>query len=145
MAKSLTAATAVYMLSIPDLFAAPVQLQGFSADEIFDTDPLVSAEAQMGVDGKLSGGFVYNAVVQNITLQADSDSNAIFQQWWAGQQQQQEAFIANAVILLRSVQTKWNLTKGFLTNYKPIPDAKKILQPRKFQITWERVWPAVAV
>ena len=140
--KSLTAATAVYMLSITDLFTTPQQLQGFAADDVFNTDAIPSAETLMGVDGKLSGGFIYAPIVQNIMLQADSDSNFIFDQWFATQQQQQEAFIANAVVLLKAVGSKWNLTRGFLTQYKPIPDAKKILQARSFQITWNIVAPS---
>lgn len=145
MAKSLTAATAVYMLSLPDVFPIPQQLQGFSADDVFSIEQVPSAEVLMGVDGKLSGGFIYAPIPQTITLQADSDSNFVFDQWWSAQQQQQEAFIASAVITMKTVQTKWNLTRGFLTSYKPAPDAKKILQPRQFQITWNFVLPSVVV
>lgn len=137
--KSLTAATAVYMLGISDLFPVPQELQGFSADDVFSTEPVPSAQVLMGVDGKLSGGFIFHEVVQNIMLQADSDSNFVFDQWYAAQQQQEEAFIANAVITLRAVGSKWTMTRGFLTSYKPIPDAKKILQYRPYQITWESV------
>lgn len=140
--KSLTAATAVYMLSISDLFPTPVQLQGFAADDVTDTEAIPSAEVLMGVDSKLSGGFIYAPIPQTITLQADSDSNFVFDQWWAAQQQQQEAFIANAVIMLKAVGSKWNLTRGFLTSYKPMPTVKKILQPRQFQITWNFVLPS---
>jgi hypothetical protein len=31
------------------------------------------------------------------------------------------------------------LTNGVLTNFAPISDAKKVLQPRKFQIQWNVV------
>lgn len=141
--KSLTAATAVYILSITDLFPVGQQLQGFAADDVFSTEQVPSAEVLMGVDSRLSGGFIYAPVVQTIMLQADSDSNFIFDQWWAVQQQQQEAFIANAIVMLKAVGSKWNLTRGFLTQYKPIPDAKKILQARQFQITWNFVLPSV--
>lgn len=140
--KSLTAATAVYILTISDLFPIGQPLQGFAADDVFAVEQVPSAEVLMGVDGRLSGGFIYAPIVQNISLQADSDSNFVFDQWWAVQQQQQEAFIANATITLKAVGTKWNLTRGFLTQYKPIPDAKKILQFRQFQITWNSILPS---
>jgi len=142
--KSITSANSVIMLSITGLFPVPQQLQGFAADDVFDNDPLPSAETIMGVDGRLSGGFVFVEVKQNYALQADSASIDIFDQWWAAQQQIRDVYTANGVVLLTTVGKKWTMTKGFLTNYKPIPDIKKLLQPQRFTITWERISPAVA-
>lgn len=142
--KSITGANAVFQLSIADLFPTPVQLQGFAADDVFNTDPMESAETLMGVDGRLSGGFVYVPTKQNIILQADSDSNAIFDQWWQQQQANEEVYIANGLVLLKSLQAKYTLTKGFLTTYPPTPGVKKLAQPRTFSITWERISPSVA-
>lgn len=144
MALSITGANAVIMLSITGLFPVPQQLQGFAADDVFDTNTLASAEVLMGVDRKLSGGFVAVPVEQNYSLQADSQSIFIFDQWWAAQQQEGEVFPANGVVLLTAVQKKWIMTRGFLTSYKPIPDTKKLLQPQKFAITWESLLPAIA-
>lgn len=140
---SITAANAVYMVSIPLLFPIPQQLQGFAADDVFGTDPLQSAETLMGVDGRLSGGFVYVEIKQSITLQADSPSNDFFDAWYSAQQVAKEPYTASALVLLTSLARKWTMTRGFLTTYQPIPDAKKLLQPRKFGITWESVQPAV--
>ena len=53
MAKTLTAANSVILLTIPSLFPVAQQLQGFSAEDVFDTDQLDTAETMMGVDGKL--------------------------------------------------------------------------------------------
>ena len=139
MSNTITSANAVYMLSVSGLFSTPIQLQGFSADDIFTTGPLASAETIMGLDGNLSGGFVFVPVVQNISLQADSASNGIFDQWWAAQQQAREVYIANGIITLTSIGTKWNMTRGFLTSYPPIPDAAKTLRPRRFAITWNQL------
>lgn len=144
MPSSITGANAVIMISIPLLFPVPQQLQGFAADDIFTTDTLQSAETLMGVDGKLSGGFVHVPVPQNYSLQGDSLSNFMFDQWWTAQQQAQELFTANGIVLLTAVGSKWTLTKGFLSGYKPMPDVKKLVQPRPYQITWESVLPAVA-
>ncbi len=144
MAKSITAANAVFQLSIAGLYPTPVQLQGFAADDVTSSDALESSEVMMGVDGLLSGGFVYVAFRQAIKLQADSDSNDIFDQWWEAQQVNQEVLVANGLLLYTSLGKKYTLTKGFLTSYTPISDAKKLLQPRSFSITWQNVSPAVA-
>lgn len=138
---SLTAANAVITLTIPGVFNSPQQLQQFAADDATDTDTITTAQVQMGVDGFLSGGFVYVEVKQGYTLQGDSPSNFIFDQWAAAQQAAQDTFVANGVLLLKSLGTKWTWTRGFLTQYKPAPDVKKILQPRKYEITWQRMAP----
>jgi|SRR5882672_4531500 len=141
---SITAANATFLLSITGLFPTPQQLQGFATDDVFDTQPLKSTEVLMGVDGLLSGGFVFVAVEQAITLQADSPSGDVFDQWFNAQQAAKDVFVAQGVIILTTLNRKYALTKGFLTTYMPIPDAKKLMQPRKFGITWERVTPAAA-
>jgi hypothetical protein len=125
--------------------AKPLQLQGFAADDVYDTDPIESAEFLMGVDGKLSAGWVAVAVKQNYKLQADSPSIPnIFDVWFNAQQAVRDLFPANGVILLTAIGKKFTMTRGFLNGYKPLPDAKKLLQPQTFSITWESVQPAVA-
>ncbi len=134
---SITSANAVITMSISSLFSIPQQLQGFAADEIFGTDVLETAETMMGVDGLMSAGFVYVAIKQNYALQADSPSNAIFDQWYVAQQQVKDLYYASGLILLPALRVKWTMNKGVLTSYPFLPDAKKVLQPRKFGITWQ--------
>jgi hypothetical protein len=67
MAGSITAANAIFQLYIPAVFSAPQQLQGFAADDIFDTENQELVQTQMGVDGLLSGGFVFIETKQTIT------------------------------------------------------------------------------
>lgn len=139
--KSITAANAVYLLSVEDLYDTAVQLQGWSSDDVFDTDDIESSETVMGVDGHLSGGYVFNAVKYIYTLQADSPSNAFFDQWKLAQDAQLDTFPASGSLVLVSLGTKWKWNRGFLTEYKPAPDVKKIVQPRRFGVTWESVVP----
>ena len=140
--STITSANAIFTLSITDLFPSPIQLQGFSADDIFTTGPLASAETIMGLDGLLSAGFVYVPVVQNISLQADSASNTLFDQWWGAQQVAKDVYEAQGVVILPAINTKWTMVRGFLTSFPPIPDAAKTLRPRRFAITWNAVSPA---
>lgn len=137
MAGSITAANAIFQIFIPDVFPSPQQLQGFAADDIFDTESQEVVQTQMGVDGLLSAGFVYVETKQTITLQANSPSNDVFDQWNAAQQAALDAFPASAVVVLPALGQKWQLTRGFLTSFKPIPGAGKVLKPRAFTITWQ--------
>jgi hypothetical protein len=142
MAGSITGATAAYLLSIQGLYDLPQLLQGFAADDVFSTPAIKSAETLMGVDGFLSAGFVYAEIVQSISIQADSDSGALFDDWWAAQQAAEDIYYANATVGLKAIRRKWTMTRGVLTGYAPIPDVKKLLQPRKFEITWNAMSPA---
>ncbi|MBI1213622.1 MAG: hypothetical protein GC190_19360 [Alphaproteobacteria bacterium] len=138
---SLTAANCVFTLAVTGLFP-PVRLQGFATDDVFATNAMASAEAQMGVDGKLSAGFVYVPVEQSITLQGDSISNDIFDTWWRSQTTAAELFPAVGLIVVPAIRKQYAMNKGFLTSFPPLPDAKKLLQPRKFGITWESINPS---
>lgn len=137
--KTLTAANSVLLLAVTGLFDIPVRLQGFSADNVYDTDDVTPTETSMGVDGKLSAGFVPVAVRQGYTLQADSDSIAVFERWYQTQQAAREVYFGQGSIYLPSVERKYIMRKGVLQSYSPLPNAQKTLQPRKFSILWEAV------
>lgn len=143
--SSLSASNAVIMISVGSVYPIPQQLQGFAADDVTDTQPIDTAELLMGVDGKLSGGFIFVPVKQGIILQADSPSNDIFDTWYATEQTLKDKVIAQGVIVFPAIGKKWVMNNGFLSSFPTMPDAKKILQPRKFEITWESVSPAVTV
>lgn len=138
----ITGADVVMTLAIEPLFLVPQQLQGFGVDDVYDIPRIRSVEVAMGVDGVLSGGFVYSAVPQEITLQGDSASNRIFDVWWTQMQAAMTPYSAMGTIRLPGVSTKFVQLRGFLTGYSPSPAVKRTIQPRKYEITWARVLPA---
>lgn len=138
---NITSANATILLSVPELFAAPFQLQGFAADDIFGTDPIQVGEQMMGADGRLTSGFVNVSTKQAYALMADSDSNFFFDQIAMREKVDQTKYEINGVVLLTSVGTQWTMTRGFLSIWQPLPDAKKVLQPRKHTIEWQSVRP----
>lgn len=137
----ITSANAVLLLSVPTLLPVAQQIQGFAVDDAFDMEDVSPAEVLMGLDGTLSGGFVYVARPMTITLQADSASNDFFDAWVAGQQAGVGTAPASGVLTLVSIQRSYNLITGFLTRYHPLADAKRVLQPRKFVVTWQNITP----
>lgn len=136
---SITAADAKILLSITGLFDVPQLLQGFSVDDVFDVPSLSRKEVQMGVDGHMSAGFINVVVPMGIMLNADSPSNLLFEAWDAAEVALQGTYFANGIVRLPAIQRTYALTKGVLTEYSPAPAAKKVLQPRKFTITWEKI------
>lgn len=140
---AVSAADLVYMLNVPGVFPnGPIQIQGFATDEVLDIPQMKSAETMMGVDGILSVGFVFVPVIQTISLQADSASNDIIDTWWAQMQATLQSYLATATIIMPQIGTKYNLVGGILTGYKPLSNAKRLLQPRTHEITWQSIAPA---
>lgn len=137
----ITSANAVFTISVPLLLPVPQRLQAFAADDIFDFDDVDAGEVIMGVDGFLSSGLVFAAKPQNISLQADSPSVAFFDAWYAGEQAAVFKAPASGVVTFPALGKSWTLVTGFLSRYKPVPDAKKVLMPQKFRITWQSTIP----
>ena len=140
--RTITSPNAKLFIAVTGLFTIPQELQGFAADDVTDFADINSSEISMGVDGKLSAGFVHVPIVQGIALQADSDSNDLFDTWHASQQAAGELFVAYGILRLPSVEKSFAMTKGYLTGYKAAPDVKKTLQMRRYQITWQSVLAA---
>ena len=137
--STITSANSVFTLVVAGLFPAPVQLKGYASDKAFTTEAVDLAEVQMGVDGRMTAGFVPNPVKQTITLQADSPSKDIFTAVIQAMKTAREVFYISGAISLPSTGESFTLTRGILTNAKQIPDAQKVLQPVDYVITWESV------
>lgn len=142
MSGDITSANAILTLRVQTLFPTPQQIQGFSTDDIYGIAQIKSVETAMGVDGVLSGGFVFAAIVQTLMLQADSESNDFFDTWWTNHQSSKGVFVASGLIKLPAITTKFTQTRGFLTGYTPAPAGKKTLQPRSYEITWQNIAPS---
>ena len=137
--KTLESASASFMLSITDLFGPPIGIQGFAPDDMFDFGEVKPTHVVMGVDGTLSGGMVYQEIVQKIHLSPDSPSIALFNAWYTAQQSTRKAYAASAVVKLPGVGLSYICSTGWLTGFKPVADLKKILAPQDMEITWQNV------
>lgn len=141
---SISAASIVLTLSQPILFPSPQQIQGFATDDVTDIEPVKVLESMMGVDGFLSFGFVWAERNQTIVLQADSASNTFFDVINTQQEAVQDVYPLNGTMIIPSIGMKLTFTNGGMETYKPMPQAKKVLQRREYRITWNRVVPSPA-
>lgn len=137
--STLTSANATFLLSIKDLFPTPVALEGYATDDAFTADAITQAEVQIGVDGQLSAGFVFAPQPMGVAFQATSRSLIIMDAWRIQQASNREVFAANGVITIPSIGMIYTLKNGYLTSAKPLPDAKRVLQPMAYTITWESI------
>jgi hypothetical protein len=140
---TITSASAQFTISVPGLFPVPITLEGYSAEKAWSTNNVTLAEVNMSVDGRLTSGFVPNPVVQQISLQADSPSKPVFQQIAAAMQSQRNSFYIQGNIDLPATGESFVGTRGVLTEFKPLPDGGKVLQPMEFSITWQSLVPSL--
>lgn len=137
--KTITSANAKFTLTVLPILPVPFLLQGYSADSAFLIDSMQAAEAVMGVDGKLSAGFVPAPTPVNIKLMPDSPSIEIFENWLAAEKAAKELFWAYATIALPSLGKSYVCSKGALTAITQAPPAGKVLQAQDFTILFEDV------
>jgi len=145
MSGNITAANAILALTITGIYVTPRAISGFASDEAFDFPDVDVTEGMMGVDGTFSAGYVPAVFTQNITLQADSASNTLFENWWAAQRQLRTILRASGLAVLPATGRQYQLVRGVLRQYSPAPAVKKVLQPRKYSIQWEAVVPSAYV
>lgn len=136
---SITSANAIVTLTVAGLYDTPVQLQGFAAEDIFDMAMATHAETVMGADGRKTAGYVPTMRTQTFALLPDSPSCDLLDTWINAEQQAGDTFRAEGQITLTSLGKVWTMVNGTLKEYNQMPDAKKVLQSRKFTIEWEKV------
>ena len=134
---TITAANSVFMLGIANLFNIPVKMQGYAADDAFATDEVELMEKFMGVDGKLSAGFIPYIIQFDFNLQADSASNALMDALIAAEKIAREKFVLNATIILPSTGFIYAFTTGYLDKASVMPGAGKVLKPRKYSLAFQ--------
>ncbi len=140
---TLTSANSVFTLTIASIFPAPQVLQGYAVDDAFSSEMMTIAENVMGVDGLKGSGYTPAIFVQTIALQANSDSIKVFDLWGNAMLTAKETFDAIGVITIPSIGKSFTLTQGTLTQWRPMPDAKKILQAQHYQVQWGSIRPAL--
>ncbi|MCI0151915.1 hypothetical protein KNO81_39420 [Paraburkholderia sediminicola] len=93
----------------------------------------------MGVDGHMSGGFIFNLVNLKVAITPDSPSLPIVENWMTFQRSVREVFYANGSMSVPSIGRKYALQNGILKSGNPIVNAKKVLEYVSFVIAFERV------
>lgn len=141
--RTITSANSSLVLSIPEVLGAPVPLQGYAVDAAFAVEPFDTAEAIMGVDGIMSAGYTPQPKKMTISLQADSASLEVFNQWLGAMEQAREVFFCDLTVNMPAIGKTFSCTKGVLTNTPKMPEGKKTLQPVTYTITFQDIQPSV--
>lgn len=137
--NTITAADCIFTLNINGLYPSGVVLQGFAADNIYQTDQFLLAEEVLGVDGGLSAGFVHSTVNQTISIMPDSESWDVFETWQMLSIAGRAVFRCTATVILPGLGKKYTQTNGVFKGFKALPDAQRTLQPGQATIVWQSV------
>lgn len=132
---TLTSANSIFNLTAEGYYAG-VKIEGFATDDAFAASAVESGIAVVGVDGKLSKAWVPQVKVQNITLQADSESVKIFKAIYEYQETNREVIDLSAVITVPALGVSYTCSNGVLTSYTPIPGHARTLSPLSYAISW---------
>lgn len=138
---TITGVNSTLAIGVLDLFAVPQALGGYGSDDAYAIGAVDIIETKLGVDGKLSAGYVPQIKVMDITLQADSASNQFFETWYVQQESQHEVFEGFGLINQPAISMSYVLANGWLKNFTPMAAFKKTLEARTFQIEWGSVTP----
>lgn len=136
MAQSITSASAVFLIVIPGVYPTPTQLQEFAVDEAFDIEEVEAAVVQTGVDGIGVAGWVPRTYKMPIVLLASSTSKQVFADWIDAQDVNNEVIYASATITIPATKTRFSCAQGSLTRFSRMPNVRRVLQPRRYEITW---------
>lgn len=138
----ITSANAVFTLTIPGVFTAPQQIQGYAVDSAFDIEAVDVSENKIGVDGLGSSGLIYNLIPMTVNIQADSPSILLFETWLATNQGLVQSFACAASIVMPSIGRKYTMPTGYLKKSMQMASAGRVLKERPFTIDWVKIIPA---
>lgn len=141
--QTITSANAVLTLTVPGIFPAPIQIQGFSAEKAWSTDQQETTESMIGVDGLKASGWVPAMIKQAFSLMANSPSRSVFNAIARAQKANREAIVFQGTFVLSSTGETFSCLNGTLKDYKPIPDGAKVLQPIEFNVEWQDIQPSI--
>lgn len=136
MANTITSANVQFALMVAGVFTSPQTLQDFSMDDIFDHDMVEMAQVELGADGIGVAGWVPRVNKQTIRFLPSSRSVLIFETWWQAQDGLLDVLYAAGTLQYPAIGRKFTLYQGALTRAAAAPSAKRVLQPREFEITW---------
>lgn len=146
---SITSSNAKLTLTVRNtagIVVGPFTVEGYAQDAAFGCETVDSAEAIMGVDGKMAAGYLPRITKQVISLMANSPSVALFDAWDSAQKVLGDILIADGFVAAPSLGKAYALVKGVLTRLTPMPTARKTFsEPQTFELSWESVTPAPIV
>lgn len=136
--SDITSANAVAFLTVNTLFPAGIRLENWSADQAITADERQIAETRMGVDGKMTAGYVPSIHVLTLTFEPVSPSLKVIEQVVKATESSRRIYRCGIIITLPSLGKSYSYQNGVMMNDKLFPDIKKILDPVTVKWNFEK-------
>ena len=134
-----TSANAQLILTVDELYPSGIQLQHFSADGIFSSDPIEMTETRRSVDGKMVAGVIKNISSVTITLEASSPSVAPLEYVRDCMEANSKPYECTLTCYIPSLGVTRTFVKGVLKSAPPVSAAQRTMQPTQWSFDFERV------
>lgn len=139
----ITSANSTLVITVSDLAIASVAMEGYAVDNAWALDEAETAVAQVGVDGKMTAGWVPRLNPLTLSFAPNSSSITTLTTIMTAQDTNMTIYTLQGVLSCPSIDKSWTLSNGVLTRAKVMPDGSRILAAQSFQITFESAKPAV--
>ena len=139
----ITSANSTLIITVSALAIASVAMEGYAVDNAWALDDAETAVAQVGVDAKMTAGWVPRLNPLTLSFAPNSPSVATLSAIITAQDTNMTIYTLQGVLSCPPVSKSWTLSNGVLTRGKIIPDGSRILGPQSFQLTFESARPAV--
>lgn len=137
-AQHLTGASAIVTLVVDELYPSGVVIEGFNEDDLMQLDNLTRTEYNMGVDGKLSAGFVYYPIELTLGVMPNHSGYKIFENVAQVQQTLVAPLALSMTIALPGIKRKYTLPNGYVTEFAVMPSVNRLIQPATVGLVFER-------
>jgi len=136
-ARDITSATSsVSMLSTNGI----TDFEGYSADDIFTADSVDFVETRIGVDGKMSAGYVPQIKTVTFNFEASSKSLPSLLNLYAISEATRTPVFVTLTVFIPAISKKF-ICEGVMKGTKPMYDAKKTLEPMPIKFDFESIIP----
>lgn len=127
---------------ITPIFPGGFTVEDYSVDAMFQAAPVTNKEVNIGADGKMHAGYVFNTKEFTINLSATSPTIGYLDQIWTYENTGILVLPINGVLSIPALDGSWNLVNGVISTWAAAPSAGKVLQPRQAVFTFENITPA---
>lgn len=136
--RDITSANAVAVLTVDTLFPVGMRLENWSTDAAVTADERQIAETRMGIDGKMSAGYIPSPHVITLTFEPISPSLRLIETVVKSTEALRKTFRCGLTITLPSLGKVFAYQNGVVMNDKLFPDIKKILDPVTVKWNFEK-------
>lgn len=137
--RNITAANAVMVMKVEQLFPQGVRLEQFSTDAMVSQGDETFAETRMGVDGQMVAGYIDMIKTLTVTMEPSSPSIQYMDTLIKAMRTNRTVYTVTMVVTLPAVGKVFTFSNGVLKTGKLLADVQQTLAPIQYTFDFESV------